>query len=132
MTSCQTWPAIERDPDGVSGAWVFCETRMPVAALFENLRDGATVQQFLDWFPGVERWRAKSVFNHDLPARRYEALCSLNRAIPLLCVAIDDRPVAGSLYANEQTASRSKPSVDSVGSQHGSPRMQFVNDSNVR
>ena len=33
---------------------------MPVAALFETLRDGATIEQFLEWFPGVERWQAES------------------------------------------------------------------------
>ena len=65
MTSWKTCPAIERDPDKVSGAWVFRGTRVPVAALFENLRDGATVEQFLDWFPGVERWQAESVLDHE-------------------------------------------------------------------
>ena len=52
----RTWrvcPAVERDPEKVSGAWVFCGTRVPVASLLENLKDGATVDQFLDWFPGV-------------------------------------------------------------------------------
>ena len=38
---------------------------MPVAALFENLRDGATVEQFLDWFPGVERWHVEDVLDHE-------------------------------------------------------------------
>ena len=28
-------------------------TRVPVAALFENLEDGAQVAQFVEWFPGV-------------------------------------------------------------------------------
>ncbi len=65
MPSWNTCPAIERDPDRVSGAWVFCGTRVPVAALFENLKDGATVEQFLDWFPGVERWQAESVLDHE-------------------------------------------------------------------
>lgn len=65
MTSWETCPVIERDPDKVSGAWVFCGTRVPVAALFENLRDGATVEQFLDWFPGVERWQVESVLDHE-------------------------------------------------------------------
>ncbi len=65
MASWNTCPAIERDPDKVSGAWVFCGTRVPVAALFENLKDGATVEQFLDWFPGVERWQAESVLDHE-------------------------------------------------------------------
>lgn len=35
--------AVGRHPDTVSGAWVFRGTRVPVAALFENLRDGATI-----------------------------------------------------------------------------------------
>ena len=65
MASWNTCPAIERDPDKVSGAWVFCGTRVPVAALFENLKDGATVEQFLEWFPGVERWQAESVLDHE-------------------------------------------------------------------
>ena len=65
MPSWNTCPAIERDPEKVSGAWVFCGTRVPVAALFENLKDGATVEQFLDWFPGVERWQAESVLEHE-------------------------------------------------------------------
>lgn len=54
MKSWKTFLAIERDPHKVSGAWVFRGTRVPVAALLENLRDGTTVEQFLDWFPSVE------------------------------------------------------------------------------
>ena len=57
--------AVERDAGKVSGAWLFRGTRVPVATLFENLRDGATVEQFLDWFPGVERWQVKSVLDHE-------------------------------------------------------------------
>jgi len=30
--------AIERQPDKVSGVWVFRGTRIPVSALFENLK----------------------------------------------------------------------------------------------
>lgn len=48
-------PAVERSPDRVSGAWVFSGTRVPVKSLFENLEDGATVDDFLKWFPGVGR-----------------------------------------------------------------------------
>lgn len=47
--------AVESLPGKVSGALVFRGTRVPVAALFENLRDGATVDQFLEWFTGVQR-----------------------------------------------------------------------------
>lgn len=46
-------PEVERVPGKVSGAWLFRGTRVPVRALFENLESGATVGQFLEWFPGV-------------------------------------------------------------------------------
>lgn len=58
-------PAVERDPGKVSGAWVFRGTRVPVAALFENLRDGASVEEFLQWFPGVDRSQVESVLEHE-------------------------------------------------------------------
>ena len=58
--------AVETHRDKVSGAWVFRGTRVPVAALFENLRDGATVDQFLEWFPGVNREDVESVLNHEV------------------------------------------------------------------
>ena len=45
----------------VSGSWVFRGTRVPVRALFENLEDGATVAEFLDWFPGVRREQVEAV-----------------------------------------------------------------------
>ena len=53
--------AVERDPERVSGAWVFRGTRIPVRALFENLEDGATVDDFLEWFPGVQRVQVEAV-----------------------------------------------------------------------
>ena len=56
--------AVERDPERVSGAWVFRGTRVPVRALFENLEDGATVDDFLEWFPGVQRAQAEAVLKH--------------------------------------------------------------------
>ena len=57
--------AVERAPDTVSGAWVFRNTRVPVAALFENLRDGATIDQFLEWFPGVTRAQVEDVLHYE-------------------------------------------------------------------
>jgi len=66
MKSWQTLDAVERSQDKVSGAWVFRGTRVPVAALFENLRDGATLEQFLEWFPGVTRAQAEAVLNYEL------------------------------------------------------------------
>jgi uncharacterized protein (DUF433 family) len=53
--------AVERSSDKLSGAWIFRQTRVPVKALFENLEDGATVDQFLEWFPGVTREQALAV-----------------------------------------------------------------------
>jgi uncharacterized protein (DUF433 family) len=60
-TAC---PAVERDPGKLSGAWVFRGSRVPVSALFENLEGGATVQQFLAWFPGVTRDQVDAVLAH--------------------------------------------------------------------
>ncbi len=57
-------PAVERDPQRVSGAWIFRDSRAPVRALFENLEDGATVDDFLEWFPGVQRAQVEDVPKH--------------------------------------------------------------------
>jgi uncharacterized protein (DUF433 family) len=57
-------PAVERITGKVSGAWLFKGTRVPVAALFENLEDGATVDNFLEWFPGVTREQVEAVLEH--------------------------------------------------------------------
>jgi uncharacterized protein (DUF433 family) len=56
--------AVERVPGKVSGAWLFKGTRVPVAALFENLEGGATVADFLEWFQGVRREQVESVLKH--------------------------------------------------------------------
>ena len=56
--------AVERVPGKVSGAWVFKSTRVPVRALFANLEDGATVNEFLTWFPGVTREEVEAVLEH--------------------------------------------------------------------
>jgi len=53
--------AVERNPAKVSGAWVFKNTRVPVRALFENLEGGASVNDFLEWFPGVAREQVETV-----------------------------------------------------------------------
>lgn len=54
---------VERNPERVSGAWLFRGTRVPVGALFANLEDGATVDEFLEWFPGVTRRQVEAVLN---------------------------------------------------------------------
>jgi uncharacterized protein (DUF433 family) len=64
MIDWTTCIAVERDPERVSGAWVFRGTRVPVAALFENLEDGAQVGDFVEWFPGVTLDQARAVLEH--------------------------------------------------------------------
>ena len=56
--------AVERNPALVSGAWEFKGTRVPVKALFENLEDGARVDDILGWFPGVTREQVEAVLRH--------------------------------------------------------------------
>jgi uncharacterized protein (DUF433 family) len=56
--------AVERVPGKVSGAWLFKGTRVPVAALFENIEGGATVDEFLEWFQGVTREQVESVLKY--------------------------------------------------------------------
>ncbi|MCY4232077.1 MAG: DUF433 domain-containing protein, partial [Alphaproteobacteria bacterium] len=53
MTDWTTCPAVERKAGKVSGTWVFTGTRIPLFALYENLAGGATVEAFVEWFPGV-------------------------------------------------------------------------------
>ena len=55
---------VERSDEIVSGAWVFRGTRVPVRALFENLESGATIDQFLEWFPGVTAEQVAAVLEH--------------------------------------------------------------------
>ena len=72
MIDWSTCPAVESVPGRLSGALVFTGTRVPVSALFGNLASGATIQEFLDWFEGVEEWQVNAVLEHvvtDLDAR---------------------------------------------------------------
>ena len=64
MIDWSSCTAVEQDPKRVSGAWVFRGTRVPVAALFENLEDGASASEFIQWFPGVTRAQVRAVLDH--------------------------------------------------------------------
>lgn len=59
--------AVATNCGKVSGAWVFRGTRVPVAALFENLLGGATLDQFLKLFPGVGREDVEAALNYEVP-----------------------------------------------------------------
>ena len=64
-------PAVEQDPQRVSGAWVFRGTRIPVAALFQNLEDGVSLAEFGEIFPGVTTEQSRLVA---------EAFCAQRRS----------------------------------------------------
>jgi uncharacterized protein (DUF433 family) len=64
MLDWNSCSAVERNPQRVSGSWVFKGTRVPVKALFENLEEGASVDDFLQWFQGVTREQVLTVLNH--------------------------------------------------------------------
>ena len=53
--------AVDRAPGKLGGQWCFRGTRMPVAALFEHLDQGSTVDEFLEWFPSVSREQVHQV-----------------------------------------------------------------------
>ena len=70
MTNWNECPAVERTPGRVSGAWVFSGTRIPLFALYENLASGATVEEFVEWFPGVEERQVRAVLEHEAKTLR--------------------------------------------------------------
>ena len=58
--------AIDRSPAKVSGEWIFRDTRVPVSALFENLKDGVSIDEFLECFQGVKREQVIAVLDHEI------------------------------------------------------------------
>ena len=43
-------PAVESAPGGRSSAWVFRDTWMPVATVFENLEVGSSIEEIIDQY----------------------------------------------------------------------------------
>ena len=66
----ETCSAVERNPGKLSGAWAFRGTSVPVYALFENLAGGATIDEFVEWFPGVQRRQVQAVLEHEAKVLR--------------------------------------------------------------
>src|SRR5262249_10723268 len=64
MIDWSSCSAVERDIDRVSGAWLFRGTRVPIAALFENLEDGVSTSQFVELFPGGTLEQVRAVLEH--------------------------------------------------------------------
>ena len=43
---------------------------IPLSTLFENLAGGATVDEFVEWFPGVNEQQVRAVLEHEAEALR--------------------------------------------------------------
>ena len=63
-------PAVESVPGRRSGAWVFKDTRMPVATVFENLEAGSDIDEIVEQFH-VSREQIKAVL--EFAARSLDA-----------------------------------------------------------
>ena len=54
-------PAVEKVAGKVSGAWVLQGTRMSAATIFENLQAGASIDDVLAWYDGLDRKQVQAV-----------------------------------------------------------------------
>ena len=52
------------DPERLSGAPCFKNTRVPVDSLFTNLESGLSLDEYLDCFPDVTREQAVAVLEY--------------------------------------------------------------------
>lgn len=69
-------PAVESVPGKVSGAWVFRGTRMPVAAVFENLEDGMSLDELAQLYDGLTREQIQAVLEFAAKSLQAPALAS--------------------------------------------------------
>ena len=53
-----------------SEAWASTGTRVPLYALLENLASGATIDEFVEWFPSVDEQQVRAVLEHEAKASR--------------------------------------------------------------
>lgn len=64
MSAWSSCPVVELNPGLHSGAWVFRGARIPISALFENLRDGLTVNEFVNLYLGLDLIDVTKVLKH--------------------------------------------------------------------
>ncbi len=72
-------PAVESIPGKVSGAWVFRDTRLPVATVIENLED-LSVEEVMEQFD-VTREQITAVL--DFVAQSLNAAAPEQQAVPV-------------------------------------------------
>ena len=66
MADWEKCSAVESHLEKKGGAWVFVGTRVPIATLFNNLKAGATIHEFIEWFPGVELSQVEEVLQFEI------------------------------------------------------------------
>jgi uncharacterized protein (DUF433 family) len=54
-------PVVESVTEKLSGAWVFRGTRIAVAAVFENLEDGLSMDEVVGLYDGLTREQVEAV-----------------------------------------------------------------------
>jgi uncharacterized protein (DUF433 family) len=54
-------PEVESVPGKMSGAWVLRDTRMPVSGVLENFEAGASIDDIMEWFDGLDRTQVEAV-----------------------------------------------------------------------
>ncbi len=62
-------PAVERVPGKMSGAWVLKGTRMPVSVVVETREAGASIDEIMQWYEGLDREQIKAVI--EFAARKF-------------------------------------------------------------
>src|SRR5712691_12345847 len=80
-------PAVESVPGKVSGAWVFRGTRMPVAAVFENLEDGMSIDELIQLYDGLTREQVQAVLEFAVKSLQGPSLASSEAGFDLLLTA---------------------------------------------
>jgi uncharacterized protein (DUF433 family) len=53
--------AVESVPGKLSGAWVLKDTRMQASLIFDNFQAGASIDDLLEWFDGINREQVRQV-----------------------------------------------------------------------
>ena len=74
VTDWRECSAVEQTPGRVSGAWVFIGTRVPLHALFENLAGGATINEFVEWFPDADIEQVRTVLEYQAKSLRSQSV----------------------------------------------------------
>ena len=74
---------ITIDPDVMSGAPCFFGTRVPIDVLFDNLRDGLSIDEIVDSYPTLTREMVEKVLAHPEQIERAQSAFRANSIMDL-------------------------------------------------